>query len=191
MGEEGSTRFAIPGLASARPLLEMLPAIFHDDDFTIRWLSALDEVIAPIETTLDCFDSYLDPELNPEDFLAWTGSWLGAVFDEHMTVQQRRGLVAEVVDIYGMRGTSAAIERLIQLSLPATCEVIDGGGVAASTTPGADLPGTDAAAFIVEVRASGAALSDHQRRRAALIVEATRPAHLPAVVEFPEGTKES
>jgi phage tail-like protein len=186
-----SSRVAVPGLVSARPLLETLPAIFHDDGFAARWLAALDEVVAPVETTLDCFDAYLDPDLSPEDFLAWTGSWLGAVFDDDMSPAQRRALVSEVVDIYGMRGTVAGITRLVELSLPVRCEVIEGGGVAATQVPGSNLPGTDAAAFIVEIRPTGAALSDHQRRRATLVVDATRPAHLPAVVEFPDGAKES
>jgi phage tail-like protein len=186
-----SARAAVPGLVSARPLLELLPAIFHDDEFAARWLSGLDTVMAVVETTLDCFPAYLDPELSPEDFLAWTGSWLGTVFDEEMTLAQRRALVAEIVGIYGMRGTVAGIERLLELTLPVQATVVEGGGVSASDTPLGDLPGAAAAAFIVEVRPTGSPLSDHQRRRAVLIVESTRPAHLPAVVEFPEGAKES
>ncbi len=178
-------RVGLPGLVSARPMLEMLPAIFHDDAFAARWLAALDEVVAPVETTLDCFTAYLDPDLSPEDFLAWTGSWLGTVFDDEMTLDQRRSLVAEIVEIYGMRGTVTGIVRLLELSLPVAATVIEGGGAVASPTPMGELPGAASAAFIVEVRPSGAPLSDHQRRRATLIVEATRPAHLPAVVEFP------
>jgi phage tail-like protein len=182
-----STRAAVPDLVSSRPLIELLPALYHEDGFAQRWLAALDTVIAPIETTLDCFTSYLDPAIAPEDFLAWTGTWLGAILDDDMTIEQRRALVGEVVEIYGLRGTAAGISRLVELSLPVTCEVIEGGGATASTVPGSALPGTQSAAFIVEIRTRTGSLSDHQQRRAVLLVEATRPAHLPAVVEFPSG----
>ena len=39
-------------------------------------LGALDEVLAPIISVLDCFDAYLDPRLAPLDFVDYMSSWL-------------------------------------------------------------------------------------------------------------------
>jgi phage tail-like protein len=171
-------------------MLTMLPAIFHEDPFAVRWLAAFDDVISAIDTTLDCFPAYIDPALNPRDFLAWIGSWLGAEPDEEMSETQRRALVAALVGLHARRGTASAIRELVELQLPAHCEVIEGGGSQVSLGPGAPLPGTAASIFLVRITAIGTALSDHQRRRARLIVDAARPAHLPVSVEFPEIAKD-
>ena len=181
-----ATRVAVADLVSARPMLTLLPAIFQEDEFASRWLEAFDVVTSPIDVSLDCFASYLDPSIAPEDFLIWVGSWLGSEPDEDLPLDRRRSLVGRLVDIYGRRGTADSICELIELQLPASCEVIEGGGAQASGTPGTPLPGRAVGVFVVRVTASEGVLSDHQRRRARLIVDATRPAHLPAVVEFPD-----
>ena len=184
-GGSVSHRFAVDELGSARPMATSLPAVFQDDDFTQRWLSAFDQVVAPIETVIDCFPAYLDADLAPDDFVAWIGSWLGADFDVELPDPQRRALVRSLVDLYARRGTVGGIRELVELQLPARCEVIEGGGAQASSAPGAPLPGSDAGAFVVRIAATAGPLSDHQRRRAAMMVEASRPAHLPVVIEFP------
>jgi phage tail-like protein len=185
-----SNRRAVPELTAARPMLTMLPAIFHEDPFAIRWLAAFDDVMTAIDTTLDCFPAYIDPALSPTDFLEWIGSWLGAEPDEEMSETQRRSLVAALVDLHARRGTAGAIRELVELQLPVHCEVIEGGGSQASLGPGGPLPGTAASIFLVRITAIGATLSDHQRRRARLIIDAARPAHLPVSIEFPETVKD-
>ncbi len=177
-------RFSVEDLVSARPMVSLLPAIFQEDEFAVRWLAAFDEITAVIDTTLDCFPSYLDPDLAPEDFLVWVGSWLGAEPDEELPLSQRRKLVASLVDLYGRRGTAASIQELVELQLPVRCEVIEGGGSQASSTPSAPLPGSAVGVFVVRITAINGTINDHQRRRAQLVVDATRPAHLPVSVEF-------
>ncbi len=54
-------RGLIEGLPSPRPIGALLPAVLQEDEFCQRMMGALDEVLAPLFTTLDCFDSYLDP----------------------------------------------------------------------------------------------------------------------------------
>ena len=51
------------------PIGDRLPAIYLDDGFTLRFTSALDEVLAPVIAVLDGFADYLDPSLAPADFL--------------------------------------------------------------------------------------------------------------------------
>jgi phage tail-like protein len=176
-------RAAVPGIPISHPLLAMLPSIYQGDDFSARWLRGFDEVLAPITSTLDCFSAYLDPALTPEDVLHWLGSWLGADDLDDIPLPRRRALVAAVVELYALRGTSQGLRELMELTLPVSCDVIEGGGCVASLVPLGPLPGTEAAAFVVRI-AENQPLTDDQKRRAALLVEANRPAHLPAVVEF-------
>ena len=56
--------------------------MYQDDSFALGFTAALDEVLAPVFNSLDNLDSYLDPELSPEDFLDWLAGWLGLVLDE-------------------------------------------------------------------------------------------------------------
>jgi phage tail-like protein len=176
-------RAATPGIPISHPLMHMLPAIYHGDDFSARWLRGFDEVLAPIPSTLDCFSAYLDPALAPEDVLRWLGSWVGADDLDDIPLPRRRSLVASVVALYAMRGTPQGLRELMELTLPVSCDVIEGGGCVASSIPSGPLPGTDAAAFVVRI-VENQPLTEDQKRRASLLVEANRPAHLPAVVEF-------
>jgi phage tail-like protein len=176
-------RAAIPGIPISHPLMQMLPSIYHGDDFSARWLRGFDEVLAPITSTLDCFSAYLDPSLTPNDVLRWIGSWLGTDDLDDIPLARRRTLVASVVDLYALRGTAQGLRELMELTLPVSCDVIEGGGCVASLVPAGPLPGTEAAAFVVRI-VERQPLSDDQKRRATQLVEANRPAHLPAVVEF-------
>jgi phage tail-like protein len=176
-------RAAIPSIPISHPLMQMLPAIYHGDDFSARWLRGFDEVLSPITSTLDCFSAYLDPSLTPDDVLRWIGSWLGADDLDDIPLVRRRTLVASVVGLYALRGTAQGLRELMELTLPVSCDVIEGGGCIASLVPAGPLPGTEAAAFVVRI-VEHQPLTDDQKRRATQLVEANRPAHLPAVVEF-------
>ena len=74
-------------------------------------MSAFDEVLAPLFTTLDCFDSYLDPDLAPHDFVDWLASWVGVDIDETWTLERRRRLIQDAVVLYRIRGTAARAGR--------------------------------------------------------------------------------
>ncbi|MBO0515756.1 phage tail protein, partial [Streptomyces beijiangensis] len=71
-----SQRGTVPGLLSAHPLGEQLPAVYADDDFAMRFVAGLDTVLAPLFTVLDCLEAYFTPALAPEDFLDWLTEWV-------------------------------------------------------------------------------------------------------------------
>ena len=178
-------RGVLPDLPSPHPLGRSLPAIYQEDDFSMRYLSAFDTVLAPIPLTVDCLDAYLDPDLAPEDVLQWLGTWVGVLLDEDWPVARRRALVHEIVDLYARRGTPFGIKRMVELYTGGSVEIIEGGGSAHSLTPGAALPGSPADAFIVRVTpAAGGGGEPLDAARIRLLVAAARPAHLPAVVEI-------
>src|SRR5215468_4745376 len=92
-------------LDSPHPLREQLPAVYLDDDFTVRFTYAFDEVLAPLFATLDCLSAYLDPRLAPDDFVTWLAGWVAFPVDEGWTLAQRRELVARAVELHRWRGT--------------------------------------------------------------------------------------
>ena len=61
-------------LISPHPLADALPALFQEDGFTQRFMSAFDAALAPVFATLDNLPTYFDPWLTPPDFLEWLGS---------------------------------------------------------------------------------------------------------------------
>ncbi|MFI6294780.1 phage tail protein I [Nonomuraea sp. NPDC050790] len=144
------TRGAVNGLASAHPMGEQLPAIFTGDNAQ-NLTRALDEVLAPVLTTLDCLDSYLDPALTPSDMLPWLAGWVAIGFGEQMREDQRRALVAEAVSLHRGRGTLGALIRLVKTLTGIDAQVTDSGGVGWSTRPGGDLPGTDEATVTIHL----------------------------------------
>lgn len=175
LGQGRSGRGTVPGLATARPLRELLPAIYQEEDpFVLRFTGALDEVLAPAMSTLDCLEAYVDPRLAPEDFLEWLAGWVGVLVDERASEQRRRDLVANAVALHRMRGTAAGLRAQLELLTGGTVDVVDSGGVSWSTTPGADLPGEDLPRLAVRVTGADAGLL----RAVESVVAASKPAHV-------------
>lgn len=171
-------RRMLAGLDSPHPLAHMLPATFQDDDLALRFVSALDAVIAPIFATLDSVDAYFDADLTPADFLDWLAGWVGVALDDSWPLARKRVLVSEVVGLYGMRGTVSALRELLVFYAGGAPEIDDSGGVIWSPTPGADPPGRPAPHLRVRVRGA-----DVDRSRIAALVQEHTPAHVPYDLE--------
>ncbi len=82
-------RGAVPGLASAFPIVETLPALYQEDPLARDLTDAFDEVLAPAISTIDNLGAYLDPALTPDDFLEWLGGWVAALLDETWPIERR------------------------------------------------------------------------------------------------------
>ncbi|MGH9198184.1 MAG: phage tail protein, partial [Acidimicrobiia bacterium] len=76
-------RESAPDLETPYPLGQTLPAIFQEDDFALRFVSAFDRVLAPVISTLDNVSAYLDPKIAPPDFVEWLAGWVGLALDEN------------------------------------------------------------------------------------------------------------
>ncbi|TME47805.1 MAG: phage tail protein [Chloroflexi bacterium] len=144
-------RGVLRDLSSPHPLIDALPALFQEDGFSQRFMSAFDASLAPIFLTLDNLSSYFDPWLAPEDFLEWLAGWFGMVLDESWSVERRRGLVAKAFDFYRMRGTAAGLKDQLAALTGGTVELHETGGVTTSTTAGSALPGSPNFALLVRV----------------------------------------
>lgn len=178
-------RGSIEELATPHPMGAYLPAIYQESDFSMRFTSAFDSVLAPVVLTLDCQDTYFDPDLSPEDILHWLGGWVGLLLDEDWPLARRRAMVRDIVGLYAERGTVAGVQRLVELYTGASVEVIEGGGAVHSVVPLGELPGSSAAAFVVRVTTPDPSAVDVARVE--MLVAGSRPAHLPAVVEIIAG----
>jgi phage tail-like protein len=174
-------RSTIPDLETATPFGPMLPAIYQEDDFSMRFVAGFDEVLAPILLTLDCIIDYFDPALTPTDFLDWLASWVGIEVDESWATERRRAAVATAVEMYRMRGTISGLRANLEVLSGGQVEITDSGGVAWSTSPMGKLPGQDSPRLAVRVTVP----DDSERTSKAIdsIVTTAKPAHVVHRVE--------
>ena len=178
-------RGGVAGLASPHPLGLAMPAIYLEDDFTQRFLAALDEVLAPVLLPLDCLDSHFDPALAPEDFLDWLAGWVAVPVDEGWPLRLRRELVRQAVELHRWRGTARGIAAEVRLLTGGDVEVTDSGDAVVPAEPGA-APPIPAAPAAVRVRVRVADPAAVDRRRLREVVAASVPAHVYATVDVEE-----
>ena len=178
-------RGTIAGLRSPHPLGPSLPALYQDDGFAQRFLSGLDEVLAPVFSTLDNFDAYLDPWLAPEDFLSWLAGWVGVALDEGWDEDRRRAIVARAVELYRMRGTAVGLAGQVEIQTGGRVEIVENGATGWSVDPGGELPGSPEPLVVVRVTVPDPRAIDTQRLDA--LVAAAKPAHVLHRIEIVKG----
>jgi phage tail-like protein len=174
-------RGTIPGLASGGPIGPTLPAIYQEDEFAMRFVAGLDDVLAPVLLALDCIVDYFDPALTPTDFLEWLASWVGIEVDESWATERRRAAVATAVEMYRLRGTIRGLKANLEVLSGGQVEITDSGGVAWSTSPMGELPGQDSPRLAVRVTVPEA--SERTTKAIDSIVIAAKPAHVVHRVE--------
>ena len=175
-------RGIIPGLPSPRPIGSGLPSMYQEDELCQRLTTAFDVALAPVFTTLDCFDTYLDPRVAPEDFVDWLASWVGIDIDETWTLERRRQLVTDAVALYRVRGTAIGLAAHIRLYTGASPELEESGGCGWSETADSALPGSSDPHVIVRLEVPDP--SSVNATTVNRIVADSRPAHLPYGVEI-------
>jgi phage tail-like protein len=174
-------RGTVPGLHSPSPIGPTLPAIFQEDDFTMRFVGGFDDVLAPVLLTLDCLIDYFDPALTPTDFLEWLAGWVGIEIDESWETSRRRAAVATAVEMYRMRGTISGLRANLEVLSGGQVEITDSGGVAWSTSPMGPLPGQESPRLAVRVTVPD--MTDRTTGAIDSIVTAAKPAHVVHRVE--------
>ena len=177
-------RQGIPGAVSPFPLADHVPAMLADDPMVVAFLSALDEVWAPVISTLDCFDAYLDPRLAPPDMVAYLGSWILAMIDQAQDEEQLREDVALAHRTMALVGTSTVLhERLVPREAERV-EVQDTGGIHTSTTPTDPRQWSSPEDATVVISVIGSRVPGEQgAERLRRIIHDLVPAHVPVRVE--------
>ncbi|HEY4189967.1 MAG TPA: phage tail protein [Candidatus Limnocylindrales bacterium] len=179
-------RGLVAGLGNPHPLGPSLPALYQDDDFVQRMLDGFDAVLAPVISTIDNFDSYLDPWLTPDDFLIWLAGWVGISLDEGWEEERRRAIVARAVELYRLRGTAAGLAGQVEIQTGGSVEIVENGATGWSVDPGGDLPGSPEPLVVVRVTVPDPKAIDTQRLDT--MVAAAKPAHVMHRIEIVKGS---
>ncbi|MGH8930858.1 MAG: phage tail protein [Egibacteraceae bacterium] len=175
------SRGLVPGLGSPHPFGEALPGLYQDDSFTQRLCAALDEVLAPVVSSLDTFDAYLDPALAPADFVGWLASWVGVIASDAGPLERQRALVRRAVEAYRWRGTVRGMTLLVWLYTGVEPEIVDTGGVRWSPTPLGEPGGDEEPLLVIRLRAEDPSTIDVPRLDS--LIAAAKPAHIPHRLE--------
>ncbi|MEV5957022.1 phage tail protein [Streptomyces sp. NPDC051987] len=177
-------RAAVTGLDTPYPIGTLLPAVFQEDPVAMRWTAALDEVLAPAVSTLDCLAAYTDPMLAPADFVRWLAGWLGTVLDENWPLDRQRAAVAHSVPLHRLRGTVDGLRTLVELVTGGEVELTESGGVHWSVVPNTPLPGEAVPRLSVRVTLPSGAAVDVTALEELIVAE--KPAHVPHRLEVVE-----
>jgi phage tail-like protein len=170
-------RGLVDDLPTPHPLGETLPAMFQEDDFVQRLCGALDQVLAPVVSTLDSLTAYLDPDTAPEDLLEWLAGWVGVALDGATSSERRRALLREGVELHRWRGTAQGIKRAVAAVYDTTPEIIDSGGATWSADPTESLLGDKHPELVVRLRVDNVDAVD--RRQLDAVITAVKPVHVP------------
>lgn len=181
-------RGAVEGLRTPFPLIETMPAVYRDDELTNRLLAILDDSVAPIVSTLDCLQAYLDPRLTPDDFLGWLSGWVGLEPRQRWSNDQLRSLMAVSIGLYRKRGTAEGVAGLVEAYTGVRPRVTDSGGavVVARRAEGAPVTSADfpgAADPWVRIEVALPASSEVTEAEVRELVVPALPAHVRIVVE--------
>ncbi len=99
--------------------LRYLPAVYHEDDTgreTLdRLLSLTDTIVAEVESAIEDFPRNLAAAAADPEFLPWLASWFDLVFEPSWSLEQRRRILAKIIELYAARGTSAGMVHLLSL----------------------------------------------------------------------------
>jgi phage tail-like protein len=109
--------------------LEFLPGLFQDDEFISRFLLIFEDVLGPIEGTVDNIVQYFDPLMTPEPLLPWLASWVDLTLDSSCPIERRRELVKYAAELYRWRGTRRGLSEFLRIytgSAPEISEYVPG-----------------------------------------------------------------
>ncbi|MDD9206969.1 phage tail protein [Georgenia sp. 10Sc9-8] len=97
----------------------------EDADFLQRFLAPAEGMLMDLDARAATRDLLLSPEGAPQETLDWLGSLLGTVLDRRWPVSARRALLREAYDLYRLRGTLAALQRILALYLGRDAAVVE------------------------------------------------------------------
>jgi phage tail-like protein len=192
-----------PDKLIAKRLMEYLPAIYSEDPagetvlqrflfaFEVLLLDVpfddddLDFAVDPLERKISRLHLVFNPQFTPKEFLSWLASWAALTLSAELSLAKKRRLLAEIIKLYRIRGTRKYLERLLALSLDASCVVNDAElpafQVGAHSTVGFDTRLGGGPPHYFQIRMVAPKLSASQvttqTELAIRIIEAAKPAH--------------
>ena len=127
----------VPGARSAPPVVSRrailrrgMPSIYHETDFAMRFVGALEGVLDPIVAVLDTLPEHFSPDYASRPTIDMLGAWLGVQNDEELELEARRETVRMAASLGRWRGTVRGLELALRLTFPGIpMRVEDEGGV--------------------------------------------------------------
>jgi phage tail-like protein len=152
-----------------------LPALYADDDFAMRLVSAFEAVLDPLVAILDNLPEHFDAVHAPRDVLELLTEWLALEHDEQRSGAERRRIVQRAPELLRLRGTRAGLELALELAFPdVPFRIEDAGGVSWSLDP--DDRGKEApASFVIYCDMP---LAENRLAAVARLIEQAKPAHV-------------
>ncbi|MFI5385539.1 MAG: phage tail protein [Fimbriimonadales bacterium] len=98
---------------------------YQDPPFFERYLRGFEDIVEPLQETLEQLDRLFGPYSTPPDFLLWLGAWVVMPLDENWPEMRRRKLIAEAVNLYRWRGTRKGLSRYLEIYCGVKPEVND------------------------------------------------------------------
>jgi phage tail-like protein len=138
-----------PQVVSSRAYLRNgLPSLYQGEDFGMRFVGSLEEVLDPIVAVLDALPAHFDPGHAPPDILALLAAWVGVDLDESQDISHQRALVRRSAELGRRRGTVKGLALALELHFPdVPLRVEDNGRVFWAGGP--EPPGNSPASFVV------------------------------------------
>jgi phage tail-like protein len=188
-------------------LIELLPAIYQEpgDDgrpnYLPRFLSSFERVLWGVPSDrkdkgdadagdglrgkISRLSSLFDPSQAPEEFLPWLASWAALTLRSTLRLEHKRELIANIIPLYGIRGTRAYLEQLLRICIDAPTAIeeedIPAMQLGKHSTIGEDTYIEGGAPHFFRVRMVATHLSvaslEQQRQLAYEVVELAKPAH--------------
>jgi phage tail-like protein len=120
-----------PRVVSQRATLRRgMPSIYHETDFAMRFVNALEGVLDPIAAMLDALPAHFSPDYAPRSMVDMLSAWLGVEIDEAEELDARREAVRMAAELGRRRGTVRGLELALRLTFPGIpMRVEDEGGV--------------------------------------------------------------
>lgn len=187
-GAVTSNRRLIPGLQSPFPMINYTSSMLIDDPVAQKICASLDEVLAPIISVLDCYDSYLDAYIAPVDFVRYMCSWILVSPELGWNESVIRNALSHAIAFYGRRGTAKGIEGFFAAVFQVSATVEESGSVTTSrdftdpaTWPKAPLP-----SVTITIHDPAGRQRHPDANFARLVLDTAVPAHVDAkLVEAP------
>jgi phage tail-like protein len=152
-----------------------LPAMYAEEDFAMRLVSAFEEVLDPLVATLDNLPEHFDAAYAPRDVLELLSDWLALERDELRSGEERRRIVERAPELMRLRGTKAGLALTLELAFPGVpFRIEDAGGVTWSLDPDAvwkEAP----AAFVIYCDMP---LAENRLAAVARLIDQAKPAHV-------------
>lgn len=111
-------------------LVNILPLGMQSDDFLVRFLSIFEDVATTLRASADSVSRIADVNVTSAEMVRYLGDWVGAPgVDARLPERVQRNIVLAAGATISGRGTTRALQRMLEAITDGTVEVFDRGGV--------------------------------------------------------------